>query len=1046
MLDNINKKVWLIIGVAACLLTTLFLILVIALPNSKEDSALEDTKTKSSITTENNNLWASFPGELKTQTTHKFDIFDYSEASPKIGDSITLEEEIKYENIEFKDDKAYFDAKSTYKINQKGQSTNPITTYSLGLFETLETLANPPLYQKSINSILYLMQKVFQSPEVFFDHLFAKNLFNEVQKDQQKIKDSIFKDVDPEKVNKIFSTEEFQEYSFMNNKGVYQWTKGINHLDTCKWLESVFFLTKEEIDSIFSKDREGSLYKLSTSFHDKIKSAIQCQEPENCDMAMIYEQLINGNTGKVSDETVDDIKKLYELYDPALFPFNASPELYRYFDIYKTESGKPEITYDTYKLTREQLTKLLDTSSQSSLFSSKNMAQILISFQSNNVEKIANLYGITADQVNFLCNYIFKYLPNLLVYNEYNNNAQKVTPIAKAYTAITQKSVEETYFELNKLGNIFMNLTMEEIWNKFLSKFGGEFEPDELCPLIMQHALDDGRKVLKICSDPKTSFNSLPTLEKWIEAYLCLQKEDQTQCNMTLIKYLESIVYITEDEIKAIYDKELLGGVIDGVFDEYKKAYECPDICDDDYLKKMQFWKNLVTEKMPGGKKYDSICQMFPDIIDHPVEISYYAKKMEYQEEIPESDIDIIISLTPKIKGNILLEENYKAFNAKMKLEQELSLMKDLNAEHKSITFLNNALFFKNGIKSNYLSIDSLLQGTYEEDKTYIDYLSQGNYYDNFKPGIKSTTGFNFGINLNTGEKKEKEIKFDRYGIVTTLDDKKELRKIININDNTLLNIQKEDYDYTTNTYTNIDTLVFNNPLLTGDKAYIDGFQYDQSVNEIYYYDKISSRPFKFTFAEEKEIEEDITCRKYVLDKSDLSYGINEESDLDSKKALFSQKMNKPFVVNVDDALGENYICVEVNTNMVLQSEIHFVYGLYTKNYGKIYPNIENDKIYQLFNYAKNYKVDIPSFNEVFPFIEDAKSFKSTFIPIGVVFLVIFFAIAIFAFYRWYKKKDINVHDTKFEETDKEKLINSSTKEEKEKEKVEDNNDKEEDP
>ena len=39
------------------------------------------------------------------------------------------------------------------------------------MFETFETLSNPPLYQKGVNSISYLLNKAFQKPEIFIKHI-----------------------------------------------------------------------------------------------------------------------------------------------------------------------------------------------------------------------------------------------------------------------------------------------------------------------------------------------------------------------------------------------------------------------------------------------------------------------------------------------------------------------------------------------------------------------------------------------------------------------------------------------------------------------------------------------------------------------------------------------------------------------------------------------------------------------------------------------------------------------------------------------------------
>ena len=52
---------------------------------------------------------------------------------------------------------------------------------------------------------------------------------------------------------------------------------------------------------------------------------------------------------------------------------------------------------------------------------------------------------------------------------------------------------------------------------------------------------------------------------------------------------------------------------------------------------------------------------------------------------------------------------------------------------------------------------------------------------------------------------------------------------------------------------------------------------------------------------------------------------------------------------------------------MVIDSKINFVYSIYTKKYGHINPNIDNEKIYLVFTYQKSYEVDIDSYNDYFP-------------------------------------------------------------------------------
>ena len=97
---------------------------------------------------------------------------------------------------------------------------------------------------------------------------------------------------------------------------------------------------------------------------------------------------------------------------------------------------------------------------------------------------------------------------------------------------------------------------------------------------------------------------------------------------------------------------------------------------------------------------------------------------------------------------------------------------------------------------------------------------------------------------------------------------------------------------------------------------------------------------------------------------------------------------------------------------MVLNSTINFVYSIYTKNYGFLNSKIENKKLYPIFTYNRNYKVDIDSFNEVFSEINSYKSFRNIFITLGVIFIIIFAILACFCFYKYCStKKHINLND-----------------------------------
>lgn len=1011
-----DKKIWLILGICFCLLTLMLIILVIVLPIVRKSNAMDDSSSKSIPRLDNTNLWAHFPGELSSTINHKFQVVEYSDNlnTATIKDSIDLTEEVKYDNFNYSEseDKMYFDAKSEFKVEKQETKNEKINTLNMGLFETLETISNPQDYQLGINSIHYLLNKAFQSPDSFIRHLFSEYYFKNDLQDKTKVLETILKDVESTKANKILSSD--SEYSFAKVSGFYQWVKILAipySITKATWLTTVFDLTEAEINSVLGK--EQYLNEQYIAYNQKLAKDYECEDEKVCGFEIIYTQLISGKVTKDVNASLDSLKSLYNLINKDYYPFDKSPELNLYFEEFKNEINKPDAKYETYSVSKKQLSKIIGLESQLTILASNNSALFLALVQSKDDKTLLEKYTLTLEQSTFLCYYFYQYLPKLFLYREFKeqDKTYTVTPIAKAFSTITQNLIGQTYYQLSNHQGLYNLLLSKLVWRGLhfkLLNFSMEYEDEDICPLIMQHALDDGRKVLKICSDPTTSFNSPYTLSKWFAPYYCVKSGDESKCDMTIINHLKSIVYITEDEIKAIYSKDFLGDLIEENDKALKEAYQCGDECDNDYLAKMQFWKSYVTLNAPVGiEKCDTISQIFPDEFPYPVELYYYAKNYT-TEEIKEEDVDYLISLSPK-SDDILEEDSYEAFNNRFDLEKEYTLYienkkNDQQSRYKLIDLFTNGYLYGDKIENEYENIDHLLQGNNVEDLRFIRYLSNGKYYDNFKPGYNKTTGLDFGINLETKEKTY--VDYDRYSI-NTKDDK--LRRIASINDCPILNIKKKEYNCLSKSYTNIVSPILNLQSLTEDKSFTDGFQYDHEKDSIYYYDRISSRPFKFEFKEEVDID-DQTCRKYELDKGDLS-SMNEKGDLDSGKAFISQKLNKPFVITAgkdglnDDLSGkisdENYICIEPFSNMVVDSKINLVYSLYTKQFGFLFSKIPNEKVYPLFLYSKLYKVQMSSFNSVFPEIDSYRDFRNTFIIVGIIFIVIFFCVSVFCFYKW---------------------------------------------
>ena len=1024
-------------------ISIILIILVIVLPIVIKSKIKSKYKKKAGPKSDNINLWAKFPGEIKTSIIHTFNILDYSQNILTKKDSLIFEEEILYDNFNFtkKEEKIFFDGIYKYKLLNQPKNDS-IETLNLGMFETFETLSNPTNYQKGINSLEYLISKLYTNPDYFIRQLFVYTEYYNLITDD--IYNTILKNIDKEKIEKILSDEEYYApYSFKKITGFFKWIKLLCLSDKIKkatWLTDLFGLNEDDKDKILGKD--SYLYNYYLDYNKHLAEKFDCKDKNFCGNELIYKQLTTGEI--IKPIGLNDVLSLYQFIEPEYFPFSKSPEFYIYFEEYKIKINKEDIDLKDYIPSLEQFNSMVNNYSNLCLLSSNNSVLFLTLNKTGENNRAVEIFNISTNILNFMSDYIYEFLPNLFLYQDFydeKGEIYKIDSISNAYSAFTQEILKKTYKLLMETNGIYNLFFSKIVWNSLINKISlihnndlQQWEPDEICPLIMQRALDDGKKVLKICSDPKTSFNSSESLIKWLEPYYCVISGNNSNCDMDIINYLKSIIYITDNEIKAIYDKDLLGGIIEDNDKTLKELFKCGDKCKDDYLYKMQFWKGFLTKNLPPPfTKSNTISTIFPDKFPYPIEISYFAEKMGETEEILEKDIDYIIELCPK--GNsILSDDSSQALESKINLEKEFSLIlkgkNEKESRHKAIDLLNNGYLFNNDLTFNYTNLYKILLGNSDEDDKYIKFLSNGEFFQNFKPKFNQTSGFNFGINIS--KENENLIQYDRYGIYGKNSDKT-MRKIISINDFPILNIKKKEYNFILDDYSLINSPIMNFQTLTGDKSFIDGFEYEIKEDIIYFYDKISSRPFKFNYEDDSDYE-DIPCKKYILDKVDISNNINEENDLNDTKAFLTQKLNKPFMISVGEkelnskidggVSEENYICVDSFTNMVLDSKINFVYSIYTKKYGLINPKIENEKIYPIFTYHRNYEVDIDSYKDYFPRIEFFYNFKLIFLIVGITLIIICVVVSLWAFIKIHKK--LVQEEIEKNEPERDKLINDS--------------------
>jgi hypothetical protein len=344
-----------------------------------------------------------------------------------------------------------------------------------------------------------------------------------------------------------------------------------------------------------------------------------------------------------------------------------------------------------------------------------------------------------------------------------------------------------------------------------------------------------------------------------------------------------------------------------------------------------------------------------------------------------------------------------------MLLEKELSVIikKDSTSSLvELVKFLIEALFIYDKKKDNslyitYSSVSHLIEGNNKEDETWMNYLSSGNYFENYKPGIKNTTGLNLGIDLNS--KTQTNFDFDKYGIITLTDLNE--RKFSKMNDLLTLNIKKKDYDFTKNEFSEFYSPIFNYELLLGTRKFSDGFQYHHELSVIYYYDSISSRALRFQNKGEKKYKDKIQCKNYELEDYDESYQMNEKLDLNEKYALITQRTNKPYVIMKNgESNADNYICLDTVSDMVIDSNINLIYGMYSRKYGYINNRVKNNYVYPVFKYQRKYEVDIDSYEKQFIGVTEYYENYIVIIIIGVIFFAFFTTTTIISFV-YLKKK-----------------------------------------
>ena len=1037
---NLSIKSLNAIGIICTILATIMLILVIVVPILLKRKLSNDFIEKCNPSLENTNIWATFPGELESKLLHTFKFFDYQEIDDKENPlkisykaNIIIEEKVNYTNFSKDDNNIYFNNNRNYKYveNQNQNEDISIKSINLGMFEALETMSYPPLYKLGIESIYYFIKKVLIDPDLFIRQLFTVNMLKSLT--DEEIINLILKEVSPRKIELIMNNidSKYKKYSLNTTSGFFEWIKILGtkeQISDSQWLKSLFDLTETEINSILL-DENSYLIEEFSKYNKYLSEKFKCQNENKCGDELVYKQIIDSSV--ISDLFADikNYKELNNFLEINYYPFDIEPEMKAFFDNEYSKKKDHKKIYEEVSIKKEQLEKFLNPENKYCLLSLENSINILyLNKTEDNKKEIKYFDDLTYDNVNFLTDYFYDYLPRIFLYPQKHIQETPIKDEDSNSLGLTSKTVSNLLSKISentfdKIANIdIISYFEEKISFVQMKKILSNYELEEICPVIMQKVLNDAKKVFKVCSDDNVNFSNEKSLNQFIKLYYCQEDtKDEKKCDESIGDYLKKIIYISDTEIaNLVSTNSIIGQIISSTHDVLINKYNCQGKCTNEYLLKVQFAKAKITQDPPEPlEKADSLKNWFSDELKDEYEIINIKKKYGNPDPFEEQDAFWIVDTKVK-NGEIYDLNNTEAFMNKMKFEREYSNelfnKPDSSSLIKLMNFLLGVYIFDDKANKNnslivtYSSIDNFLKGKSEENQYWIDYLKSGNYYENFKPKISEVTKFDFGFSFD--KKEEENLNLDYIGISSKTNDfnKRRINKMNNLN---TLNIKKSDYDIIKDSYSHLYFPLYNFEILKGERKFADGFQYDNTLEYIYYYDLISSRPLRFKRKENYNYKDKVDCKKYYLDTEDFSANINEIFDISNKNAMIIQKVNKPFMLSFDNAeilkkfglelekenkIEENYICVDPITDMVIDSKMNFMYTLNSRKYGYLNKLIGKDALYPLFYYQRNYEVNVDSYASQFPGVTEYYENSTVIIIIGSCLIVIFVAIAVVSF------------------------------------------------
>ncbi|MCQ2818992.1 MAG: transmembrane domain-containing protein [archaeon] len=996
------------------------------LPFIIESSILQSKIELSKPHSDNVDIWGKFPGKLKTTLKHTFTFFNYP--SPKEGKlkdkedlpisdkSISFTESVVYQNFTFddKEDKITFKAKRDYTLSNQLKENETVNLPSMGMLELFQTLSRPSQYQQGIASITFLLDQTLGNNENFHKKLFMLRYMDTFLDDPERFKSAILSCLTEEKRNFVYSHEKYG----MNTFGLlYNWIVLLNDkeaLENAKWLRSELGLTETEIQKILGTD--SYLCKFYNYFAGKLIKEFNC-DPSGCQL--LFKQLSESAILKLFG--VNNLQELSKLMSPNAYSFE-SPEINVYYEKEYKNSSK---TFDELKLNEEQLSTLFSTTSKLCLTDPNNLVTLLNLNTTSSTYEAYELYKIASlDQLNFITNYVFNYLPQIYVFPKFTNEDKTYTisGLSKAFSSFAQIFIDKTIGTFLAKSDQLFSLVLSIFAYKELPK---DDDPMDVCADILQNVIADGKKVLKICSNEKYNLGTEEGLKNWLKPYLCFDISE-IYCNQTFIDEFMKETVLVKTDLEKIYSEDSLGSYLSKSLKTMKEKYGCSgEICQAEEIAKIQYSMSKITLNPPEGMNASyTLTDWDPVAFPTPMEFYYYQKENNFtDEECTEKIKNALTSLYGSL-NNIMDEKYSESLTNKYKLEIIFSLLennitkssfaeefglKESNRFFDLMGIMFSKFLFTNEFITPYKPI-SVVNGNSDEDKIYLDILRSGPFYGNFKPGLEKTTGFDMNIISSMEDSNETDTeKLNEFTIFTSRSDPSQImRRIIEMNGQPIYSIKKSEYSPLLNQYVSVSAPLFQSARLDNEDQWIsDGYQFPlEDQDTLYYFDELSARKFAFKEGSSRSYD-GLKCYEYTLDKDDLVQGLKENNEESKDYAYSTQKFNKPFLasttnkefsynINYEDT--EDFMCVDKYSEMVLESSLTLVYAADTKGFNLLSNKIEDNKKMPILIYKREYSVDEDSYNEVFGGVKTFYGWRIAIIVIGVLLIAVLIGLGIYFF------------------------------------------------